>query len=292
MRRATRMLLAFSCCGLWPATASSEEIVWSGRWQELMAARAVKSGVVIPASEGADGPSLRVAHQRATSATFPLVVIERPAITATRYALRGRVRYDGVAAASYLEMWSHLPEGAFFSRTLGTSGPMQRLEGSSAWRAFELPFNREGGSPPRSLAFNLVLAGAGTVDIGPLELVQFTADENPVTDSNAWWSDERAVLLGATVGSALGILGAIVGWLGSAGRARTFVLGALQTIAWLGVGALALGALALVRGQSYAVYYPLLLLGSISAALGFTLPRTLRKRYEQLELRRIDALDA
>jgi hypothetical protein len=224
---------------------------------------------------------------------LPLLTIERPDIRTARYALRGRVKYERVAAGGYLEMWTYLPEGAFFSRSLDHSGPMRRLEGSSGWRAFVLPFfNREGGAPPDKLVLNLVLAGAGTVEIGALELVQFAADEDPLADSTAWWNGRHDGILGAIGGSALGILGAVVGWLGSAGRAKGFVLKTLKGIAWLGIGALLLGGVAFLGGQPYEVYYPLVLLGAISAALGFSLPRSLSKRYEDLELRRMQALDA
>ncbi|MDH4063191.1 MAG: hypothetical protein OEW19_02240, partial [Acidobacteriota bacterium] len=135
----------------------AEDLVRSIAWQELAAAQRLKSGTVVAAPSGTAAPVLRVVHEGTTPATLPLVTIERPGITSARYALRGRVRYEGVAAGSYLEMWSRLPDGAFFSRTLATSGPMGRLDGSSEWRTFVLPFaNREGGAPPKSLDFNLV----------------------------------------------------------------------------------------------------------------------------------------
>jgi hypothetical protein len=221
------------------------------------------------------------------------VTIERPRISAARYALRGQIRYERVADGSYLEMWNYLPEGSFFSRSLDQDGPMARLEGSSGWRPFILPFfNREGGAPPEKLVFNLVLKGAGTVQIGTVDLVQFGADEDLFGGSGAWWSDRQAGMLGGVVGSILGILGAFIGWLGSTARARGFVLGTLGGFAWFGVGSLVLGVFALSVGQPYAVYYPLLLLGTTGAALGFSLPRTLTKRYEELELRRMQALDA
>jgi len=293
MNRSREALLAVACCLLLSRTAWSEEVVRSIRWQELAAANALTSGTLVAAQAGAEGPSLRVVHEGQAAATFALVTIERPGITAAHYALKGRVRYEGVASGSYLEMWNHLSQGAFFSRTLGQSGPMGRLDGSSEWRAFVLPFfNREGGSPPEKLVFNLVMAGAGTVEIGPLELVQFAADENLFADSTAWWSDRQAGMLGGIVGSLLGILGAVIGWLGSTARAKGFVLGTLKGIAWLGIGAVVFGVLAFAVGQPYAVYYPPVLLGTISAALGFSLPRALIKRYEELELRRIQALDA
>lgn len=293
MTRSRNALLAVACClGMAPA-AWGEEIVSSIRWQELAAAGALKSGVVVDAPAGAEGPSLRVVHQGTAPTTLPLVVIERPGIRMVRYALRGRVKYSGVATGSYLEMWNYLSEGAFFSRSLDKTGPMGRLEGSSDWRPFVLPFmNREGGSPPEKLVLNLVMAGAGTVEIGPLQLVQFAANDDLLANSTAWWNDQQAGIFGGIVGSALGILGAVIGFLGSTGRAKDFVLRTLKGMAWLGTGALVFGLVALSNGQPYAVYYPLLLVGAVSAALGFSLPRSLNKRYEEMELRRMQALDA
>jgi hypothetical protein len=289
MPRPESALVTVACCLLLVSAAWSEEVVSRIEWQALAAAGTLKSGTVVA---GPDGPSLRVVHRRAAAVTLPLATIERPAIRTARYALRGRVRYEGVAPGSYLEMWSHLPEGAFFSRSLAQSGPLRRLEGSSGWRTFVLPFfNREGGPPPDRLVLNLVLTGAGTVDIGPLELVQLAAGEDPLAGAVAWWSGRQAGLFGAVAGSTLGILGALIGWLGSAGRGRRFVLWTLTAIGWLGVIALGLGAGAYLRGQPYEVYYPLALLGSISTALGFSLPRALSKRYDDLELRRMRALD-
>jgi hypothetical protein len=293
MIRSRAALLAIACCLMVSRTVCGEEVVRSVRWEELAAAHTLTSGTVVAAPAGEPAASLRIIHKGGVAATFPLVTIERPGISRARYALRGRVRYEGVAAGSYLEMWTHLPDGSFFSRSLAESGPMRRLEGLSDWRVFVLPFfNREGGSPPEKLVFNLVMTGAGTVEIGPLDLVQFASDEEPLADSAAWWSDRQAGILGGIIGSALGILGAVVGWLGSAVRAKGFVLGTLRAMGWFGIGALASGALALAVGQPYAVYYPLFLLGSISAALGFSLPRLLSRRYEDLELRRMQALDA
>jgi hypothetical protein len=286
-------LLALASCVLLASTAWSEEIVRRIDWQELAAANALKSGTVVAVDEGAGGRGLRLVQEGAGPVTLPLLTIERPGIRSERYALRGRVKYDRVAPGAYLEMWSYLPEGAFFSRTLAQSGPMQSLEGSSGWRPFVIPFfNRAGGSSPQKLAFNLVLKGAGRVEIGPVELVQFAPDENPLGRSSAWWSGREAGILAAIAGSALGILGALVGWLGSAGRAKGFVLNTLKAIAWAGLAVCLLGAGAFLGGQPYEVYYSLVLLGGISATLGFFLPRSLSKRYQDLELRRMQALDA
>jgi len=292
MNRTRDPLLALVGSLLLSGTVCGEEVVRNIQWQDLAAAHALTSGTVVPRSDGVDGPSLRVVHKGTTPTSFPLVTIDQPGISTMRYAIRGRVRYEGVAAGSYLETWNHLPEGAFFTRTMDLTGPMGRIDGTSSWRDFVLPFDRTGASAPRKLVVNLVLTGPGTVEIGPLVLVQFATDENLTAYADAWWSDQQAGLVGGLAGSALGILGAAIGWLGAIGRGRSFVLGTLKAFALLGVAALAIGLGALAAGQPYAVYYPLLLLGGIGAALGFTLPRSLSKRYEDLELRRMQALDA
>lgn len=293
MNRHASALLAVASCLLLTSTAWSEQVVRRIEWQELAAANALKSGTVVAAEDAAGGRALRLVHDGTGPVTWHLLTFEHPGIRTERYALRGRVRYDRVASGAYLEMWNYLPDGAFFSRSLAASGPMGRLEGSSGWRRFVLPFfNRAGGSAPERLAFNLVLAGAGSVELGPVELVQFGADENPLEDSRAWWSGRDAGILGAIAGLVIGGLGTVLGWLGSAGRAKAFVLNTLKGVAWVGLGVFVLGAVAFVRSQPYEVYYPLLLLGSIAATVGFSLPRSVSKRYEDLELRRMQALDA
>jgi hypothetical protein len=167
-----------------------------------------------------------------------------------------------------------------------------KIEGSSDWRSFVVPFfNREGAPPPRKLVMNLVLRGPGEVELGPSELVQFGENENPLGAGDAWWGEREAGLIGGIGGSLVGLLGALVGWLGGAGRARRFVLGALWAMTALGVVSLIAGFLALAREQPYAVYYPLLLAGVLCATLGLFLRGNLSKRYAARELRRMKALD-
>lgn len=294
MSRALEMkiVLLLVVLGGWWDTAESREVVQAITWQQLAAAGAVSSGEVVGGDDG-QPPSLRIVHTEATPRTFHVITLEQPAIDTSRYALEGRVRYEGVSSGSYLEMWNHFDEAAFFTRSLGDGGPMGRLDGSSAWRPFVLPFsNREGDPPPEKLVVNLVLMGPGSVDIGPLQLVELNETDDLFADSGAWWNDRQAGLVGGIVGSALGVLGALIGWLGSTGRARGFALGTLSALSLLGMGALALGGIALTSDQPYGVYYPLLLLGGLGTVLGFSLKRSMSKRYEELELRRMQALDA
>ncbi len=188
--RKTRLALLATTLCLVAGTTSADEIVRSIDWQALASANTLSSGTVVAAPDGVNGSSLRVDYRGTSGETFGLLTLDQPEIGRAVYALKGRVRYENVEAGSYFEMWNHLPDGAFFSRSLEESGPVGRLDGSSPWRDFVLPFfNQEGGEPPDKLVFNLVLTGPGTVEIGPLQLVEFDADENIFTSSAGWWND-------------------------------------------------------------------------------------------------------
>jgi hypothetical protein len=139
---------------------------------------------------------------------------------------------------------------------------------------------------------NVVLPGEGTVELRAVELVQFGSGEDPLKPAGQWWSGRQVGLWGGLAGSGLGVLGALLGWLGGSGRARRFVLGATRIAVAAGVAALALGFVALASAQPPDVYFPLFLLGGISTlVLGSAFFR-FRKLYEERELRRMKSLDA
>jgi hypothetical protein len=223
-----------------------------------------------------------------------LLTIEAPGVTRARYAITGEVRHEGVEGAGYLEMWNAIPgKGSFFSRTLAADGPMKSLTGSSSWRPFRLVFDATGAPPPSSLVVNLVLPGRGTVALGSLRLVQYEDGENPLAAAGAWWSPRTAGpgLVGGISGSVIGCLGALVGALAGRGKGRVLALGLLKAMVACGVAAATFGVVALLRSQPYEVVYPLLLEGILCTVLGAVLLPRLRRRYEELELRRMRALD-
>jgi hypothetical protein len=271
--------LAIALACLWASPVLGEElvreIVWPG-----------------PSPEPGVPSYLALENREAREARLEVVSLESPGISRYTYALRGQLRHEKVEGQGYLEMWSYFPEGAFFSRTLG-SGPMKGLSGTSGWREFVLPFyNKEGGPHPLKLVVNLVLPGRGTVHLGPLRLVEYAPGEDPLTARGAWWADRDAGLIGGLAGCIIGILGALAGTLASLGRARGLVFGIMKSLLAAGVAALGLGLVAVGKGQAYAVYYPLLLGGAICAFVAaLTLPG-LRKRYEEIELRKMRSLDA
>jgi len=107
---------------------------------------------------------------------MPVVEIDKPAITATQYAVIGEIKYENVEGSGYLEMWSHfLPTEKYFTRTLGApgSGPMAAISGTSDWRAFTLPFDRSGSTNALSkLEVNLFLPATGVVHLRGVRQVQ------------------------------------------------------------------------------------------------------------------------
>lgn len=224
--------------------------------------------------------------------TVTLAEVEAPGITKDRYAVKGRIRYENVSGDGYVEMWSVFEDDRYFTRTNADQGPMRTLTGNSDWRSVVLPFDATGAkAPPRSLVMNVVLPGRGSVTVGALTLVELETGEMPsgVNDSApfAQWG-----LWGGIGGAAFGVVAGLLGWLGSAGKAKRLVLSGFRMMMAAGGVSLVLGAIALFQGMPYHVYYPLLLIGALALLVpGSILPR-LTKRYQELELRRMSALDA
>lgn len=245
--------------------------------------------VTAPASGTVVDGAVRITVD-ASGGSFPLVAIAAPDLGRDGYEVRGDVRYSNVTGTGYFEMWSIFPDGGrYFSRTLATTGSMAALTGTSDWRPFELPFFLQGGVPPTRLEINVVLPGAGSVDVGRLEIARLAAGE--VGRRGAWLSDQSVGAVGAIVGTSIGLLGAAIGILAGRGRGRRYVLPAMVVAIGIGLGAIALAVIAFLVGQPPAVVGLLALTGVVSVlAFGNTLPRV-RRTYAEAELRRMRAMD-
>ena len=275
------------------AASAEEQVLREVSWTKLQAAGRLSAGEVQTGTSPGVAEQLKIENSEPGPKTIAILQLDRPGVTAAQYALVGRVRYENVATASYLEMWNHFPGGKrFFTRTLADSGPLGSLQGSSEWRPFWLPFKvlREQAGPEK-LEVNLVLAGKGTVYLGPLRLVQCTGPMDPPGVAGQWWGERTGGWVGGLGGGLIGILGGLIGTLAGLGKARRLVLGLTAALLALGVVGLAAGLLALSLSQPYAVYYPLLLGGGIcSVVIGACLP-VARRRYRQIELRKMAAMD-
>lgn len=270
-----------------------EKLVRDISWSQLKESGQLLTGEIQPGDPPGPEEFLVIKNEQNLPITVSLFALPDPGITTTQYALTGSLSYEGVTGTGYLEMWNHFPDGgAYFSKTLGQSGPMGSLQGSSNWRQFTLPFFSDAKTgAPSKLDFNLVLPGSGTVKLGSLRLVQYPEGHNPLLAPQAWWSEQTAGWISGIGGSICGCLGALIGTLGGLGKARRLVISLCVALIAFGVACLMAGAVALLVSQSYAVYYPLLLGGVIcTAVFGGNLPG-ICKRYRQIELRRMASMD-
>jgi hypothetical protein len=239
----------------------------------------------MPAKGPADQPAVEVTGG-ATVSTTTILVCNDPPVSTERYAVRGKIRYEGVAGDGYLELWNDFgPQGKFFTRSLASWGGLQKLSGTSNWRDFELPFYANPGMKPRQLTLNVVLPGAGKVVVMEPQLIA-------ANSSTEWWTELQAGWIGGGLGSALGVLGALIGVFSSRGKLRGFTLSLFGVGLAVGSALLLAGIVAVLGRQPWHVYYPLLLVGVIDVAvLGGNLWMLLG-RYRNDELRRITAVDA
>jgi hypothetical protein len=245
----------------------------------------VVKGEVLPGGPAGAKEQLKIENVSGQLQVVTLLDWTNPGMESYRYEVEGMVRYEKVKAKSYLEMRSRFANGSeHFSRTLGESGPMQYLTGSSGWRRFTLPFSSDKANGyPVCIVVNVVLPDDGTVYLSPIRLVQYP---------DGWWTDRAGGWIGGIGGGLVGVLGGTIGVLAGFGKARRFVLGLTAILASSGVIGLIGGVTAFALGQPYAVYYPLLLIGAILAMVcSFNLP-VLRRRYQQRELQKRAAMDA
>ena len=110
-----------------------------------------------------------------------------------------------------------------------------------------------------------------------------------------WWTDQQAGLIGGIAGSGLGILGGIIGTLAGIfapqGKCKGLVFGLCFFAIGVGVFCLITGLVALILGQPYGVYYPLLLIGILGTAVVGGITPVIRMRYREADNRRLEAED-
>ena len=106
-----------------------------------------------------------------------------------------------------------------------------------------------------------------------------------------WWGRNTQIWGGSLGGCFVGLMGAVLGIFGGLVKARRFVLGLMKGMIVAGAVSLVVGVIALVKSQPWGVYYPLLLWGLLSTTLFAGNFRSVRRRYEQKELRKMESMD-
>ena len=300
------------------STALAQEVVREFSWSELKKTGQLTAGEIQPGVRAGQHEQLKIDNPSDEPKTVTLLDLENPGVTAFQYAIEGSVRYENVKGKGYLEMWSWFAGGGrYFTRTMNDSGPMQSLEGSSDWRPSTLPFfiSKAKGGFPKRIVVNVVFAGRGTVYLSPVKLFQYhdtkelqyllgmpvslplslppSSAGNLPQSSVGWWGARTDGLIGGIGGSIVGFLGGIIGALAGCGKARRFVLTLTAVLMGLGVISFIGGMLILARGRPYdAMYSSLLLFGVVITTVCGGLLLVLRHRYEQIELRKMAAMDS
>lgn len=155
------------------------------------------------------------------------------------------------------------------------------IVGTANWKQYRVGVDRVNGSPER-LELKLFLPGHGTVYLRQLKLVGIKTN---------WWSPQMGGLVGGIGGSALGCLAGLLGCLAGMGKARGFVLAMVKIFIGLGILMAIAGIVAIASSQPYAVWYPLVLMGGILTFVFSVNLYPVKKRYDDLEIRRMTSMD-
>jgi len=275
---------------------AADETLQEISWATLKAGGTLLGGEIV-SDESLKSDVLELTNDKTETLTLTFLKLDAAGITADHYHLSGRVRYENVSGKAHLVMRSYFPDGrAFFSRNLGESGPLRHLEGTADWRPFTLPFDATGTKMhPSALDLTVVFPGTGKVWISDLKLVQVAltpAEAAAAAPKAAWWDEQTDGKIGGWLGGVAGCIGALIGVLAGLRRNRTLVLALLKGMTIAGIVLVVAGIVAKALHQPYSDYYPLLLPGFIVAAVCGSNIAVVRKRYEDLELRRIQAMDA
>jgi hypothetical protein len=260
------------------------------RWPELQGQGKLLGGQVQSAGENG-WQSLRIGNAGLAPMRCPIVTLDHLSPTSNNIAVEGQMQYEKVAGDAYLEMWTILPDGRrFFTRTLAETGPLQKITGTSGWRSFSLPFSFLDQSPKDViLEISIFMPGAGTVNIGPLRIVNLSPDV--FREHHAWWSNQTGGWIGGGLGTAIGMMMALATVFSRRGVSRKPIMVILFVIFALGVICMAAGIVAVIETQPFPVYYPLLLIGLMTMVATPIVYVGARRLLRQFELRKIQAMD-
>lgn len=272
---------------------------------QLFGAGEILCDILLNNGKKKDSASIKLVNQGTVPETFKLAVVKKSGITKKYYAVIGKVRYENVEGKGYFETWNYLKKGTFFSRTLAERGLFRKLQGSSNWRDFIVPFSLAKSKVfPEKINFNLVLPGRGKVEIRKVMLVQGdsfydllhikTLNIGGVTKMIEPWFN--ASQYGWIIGVLLGVIGGGIGGpltaiCVSKGKYKKLVVSFYICLISISIMLLTLGIVAYFSGQPYGVWYSLSLSGIIGVFVLMPLFFVVLHRYREAEMRKLIAKD-
>lgn len=275
-------------------------------WKELAQRRELPGGEIVPM----DGRwVLKIENTKDTPLSFQILNITNPPISKMVCAIIGRVKYENVqhenGSAGQMSMMVHFADKMVVGFPYESGGfeyvNTFDFSGTSDWTDLFFPSDRTEymglwtNAPPK-LEISIFLRAHGTVYLQPLQLVEYERGGiapvfSAVTTSTTWWSERVSGLIGGIGGSVIGCFGALIGCLTGMGKARRFVLAAVKIFIGLGILFTIAGLIAVGFKQPYAVWYALLLPGVILTLVFGANLYPIKKRYDDLEIRRMTSID-
>lgn len=279
---------------------AGQEVVHTIAPAELAESGSLPDSVrVVRADNLSSSDYLVVEHTGSDAPRILITTIATPGVTLPVYAIEGEVRYEDVAGDAYLMTLNYWADGGpAYSKGILSRGPARKISGTSGWRPFVLPFSfasengGDSGNRPTKIELHLVLPGAGKVHLRNMRLTQFALGANPLASTGQWWTGAQAGLVGGSLGGLFGCMGGLIGYLASRGRGRGFALALMSVMIALGAASLIMGVIALMLSQPYDVYYSLFLGGGLFVLLPAVQLPMIRRRYAEMELRKMSAIDA
>jgi hypothetical protein len=207
---------------------------------------------------------------------------DRPGLMPGMYMLAVRARATGTGDTVGLTTWNTFDGKAYFSRS--ERGVPVSPDGD--WRVVQIPFV-PGDKVPEQVSLEVEVPAGVRLEVSGLLL----SSAGNAGMGGGWWSVRDGAWLGAIAGSAIGLVGALLGVLRSRGRAMRLCVVLAAGVMGVGVVFLGLGVAALVAKQPYHVFYPPLLVGLIATVVMGGLLPTLRRATLEQEHRRMQAVD-
>jgi hypothetical protein len=167
-----------------------------------------------------------------------------------------------------------------------TNGSYSLIAGTSNWLPCGLPVALFSETDLVRVDLKLFLPGTGTVYLRPVKLMGYT---------QRGLSPQLGVVIGVSAGlggAGIGCFGALIGCLVGMGKARRFVLAMAKIFIGLGILLMMAGIIAAACHQPWPVWYSLLLAGFVLTIVFSVNLYPIKRRYDELEIRRMTSMDA
>ena len=171
-----------------------------------------------------------------------------------------------------------------------TNSSSYDLEGTSNWKPQTFNVGPYPGAErdifPTQAELKIKLPATGTVYVRPVKLIGY---------AQRWLSPQLGVVIGVVAGiggAGIGCFGALIGCLVGLGKGRRFVLATTKMFIGLGILLMIAGIIAAACHLPWPAWYSMLLMGFVLAIVFSVNLYPIKRRYDELEIRRMTSMDA